>query len=118
MRMTATHPDGRAQRPGWMVGGATIVGFVAVLYAVELVDQLSGHRLDRNGIRPLEADGLWGIVVAPLLHASWGHLLANTGPALVLGFLVALAGLTRFVLATAIVWVVGGFGTWLIGNVG
>jgi membrane associated rhomboid family serine protease len=118
----AGNPLPRAQQPSkrstWVVGGATIVSFVALLYLAELVDQLSGHQLDNNGIRPLEADGLWGIVFAPLLHASWQHLMANTGPALILGFLVTLAGLSRFVWATAIVWIVGGFGTWLIGNVG
>ena len=37
---------------------------------------------------------------------------------LVLGFLMTLAGLSRFVWATAIVWILGGFGTWLIGNLG
>ncbi len=102
--------------PAWKVGGATILTFVALLYLVEIVDQLSGHALDRNGIRPLEADGLKGILFAPLLHADWGHLLANTGPALVLGFLVTLAGLARFVWATAIIWIVGGLGTWLLGD--
>ncbi|MBO0865297.1 MAG: rhomboid family intramembrane serine protease [Mycobacterium sp.] len=118
----AGHPVPPAQQPKkrstFAVGVATIVSFVALLYVMELVDQLSGHQLDRNGIRPLETDGLWGIIFAPLLHASWQHLMANTGPALILGFLVALAGLSRFVWATAIVWIVGGFGTWLIGNVG
>lgn len=59
-----------------------------------------------------------GILVAPLLHANWQHLVANTGPALVLGFLMTLAGLSRFIYATAIVWILGGLGTWLIGNVG
>ncbi|MCV7436944.1 rhomboid family intramembrane serine protease [Mycobacterium seoulense] len=111
-------PANRAKRPGWMVGGATILTFVALLYLVELVDQLTGHSLDENGIRPLEADGLWGIVFAPALHANWQHLMANTIPLLVLGFLMTLAGLSRFVWATAIVWILGGFGTWLIGNVG
>jgi membrane associated rhomboid family serine protease len=106
------------KRSAFVVGGATILSFVALLYVVEAFDQLSGHRLDENGIRPLETDGLWGILFAPLLHANWGHLAANTGPALVLGFLVTLAGLSRFLLATAIVWIVGGFGTWLIGNLG
>lgn len=105
-----------AKRPAWKVGGATILTFVALLYLVEIVDQLTGHALDRNGIRPLEADGLKGILFAPLLHADWGHLLANTGPALVLGFLVTLAGLARFVWATAIIWIVGGLGTWLLGD--
>ncbi|BCO35120.1 rhomboid family intramembrane serine protease [Mycobacterium heckeshornense] len=106
------------KRSRWEVGGVTIISFVALLYVAELVDELDGHALDRNGIRPLETDGLWGIIFAPLLHANWAHLMANTGPALVLGFLVTLSGLARFVWATAIVWVIGGFGTWLIGNVG
>jgi membrane associated rhomboid family serine protease len=120
--MTGSSPALPAQRPqrrsSWVVGGATIVSFVALLYAAELVDQLSHHRLDENGIRPLESDGLWGVIFAPLLHANWAHLMANTGPALVLGFLVTLAGLSRFVWATAIVWILGGLGTWLIGDLG
>lgn len=120
--MGMTHSGAPARQPKkrspWVVGGATIISFVALLYLAELVDQLSGHRLDENGIRPLESDGLWGIIFAPLLHANWAHLMANTGPALVLGFLVTLAGLSRFVWATAIIWILGGFGTWLIGNLG
>ena len=79
---------------------------------------MSDHRLDDNGIRPLETDGLMGIVFAPLLHANWDHLIANTVPALILGFLMTLAGMSRFIFATAIVWILGGFGTWLIGNIG
>jgi membrane associated rhomboid family serine protease len=105
-------------RPAWMVGGATILTFVALLYLVELIDQLTRHSLDENGIRPLRVDGLWGIVFAPVLHASWEHLIANTVPLLVLGFLMTLAGLSRFVWATAVVWILGGLGTWLIGNLG
>ena len=111
-------PATQAKRPAWMVGGATILTFVALLYLIELIDQLTRHSLDENGIRPLEADGLWGIVFAPVLHANWQHLMANTIPLLVLGFLMTLAGLSRFVWATAIVWILGGFGTWLIGDVG
>jgi membrane associated rhomboid family serine protease len=114
---SATPP--KPKKPAaWKVGGATIVSFVVLLYVIELFDQLSGHSLERNGIRPLETDGLWGIIFAPLLHASWQHLAANTVPALVLGFLVTLTGMARFLWATAIIWIVGGFGTWLIGDVG
>ena len=101
-----------------MVGGATIITFVALLYLIEAWDQVTGEHLENNGIRPLEADGLTGILFAPLLHANWGHLAANTVPALVLGFLVTLAGMSRFIWATVIIWIFGGFGTWLIGNIG
>lgn len=106
------------KRPAWVVGGATIVSFVVLLWIIELFDSLSGHHLDNNGIRPLETDGLLGIIFAPLLHSNWQHLMANTGPALVLGFLMTLAGVSRFIFATAIIWILGGFGTWLIGNIG
>src|SRR6185437_409448 len=114
----ATPAPESKKRPGWVVGGVTIVTFVALLWVIELFDSLSNHRLDNNGIRPLETDGLMGIVFAPLLHANWDHLIANTVPALVLGFLMTLAGLSRFVFATALIWILGGFGTWLIGDVG
>jgi membrane associated rhomboid family serine protease len=106
------------KRPAWVVGGVTIVTFVAVLWIIELFDSLSNHRLDNNGIRPLESDGLLGILYAPLLHSNWDHLIANTIPALILGFLMTLAGLSRFIFATVIIWILGGLGTWLIGNVG
>src|SRR5260370_15283006 len=110
---TAQQPK---KRSPWLVGGATIISFVALLYIVELFDQLDDHQLDYNGIRPLEADGLWGILLAPLLHANWAHLIANTGPALVLGFLVTLAGRSRVLWAAAVVWILGGLGTLPIGH--
>jgi membrane associated rhomboid family serine protease len=120
--MTSGYPRTPARQakkhPRWMVGGATILTFVALLYLVELIDLLTDHSLDGNGIRPQTTDGLWGIIFAPVLHANWQHLVANTIPLLVLGFLMTLAGISRFVWATAIIWILGGLGTWLIGNVG
>jgi membrane associated rhomboid family serine protease len=118
MGMTGPVTPAEKKSPAWLVGGVTILSFVALLYVIEIVDVVMGHRLDQDGIRPLETDGLWGILWAPLLHGGWPHLIANTLPALVLGFLMTLAGMGRFIAATAIVWIVGGFGTWLIGNVG
>jgi membrane associated rhomboid family serine protease len=99
-----------------VVAAQVILAFVALLYAVELVDTLTGHRLDGGGVRPREADGLDGILFAPLLHYGWGHLVANTLPLLVFGFLILLAGVARWVAVTAVVWLVGGAGTWIAGQ--
>ena len=111
------------KRPRWMVGGATILTFVALLYLVELIDQLTNHSLEGRltasaALRRPTASGVIIFALAELLHANWAHLIANTIPLLVLGFLMTLAGISRFVWATAIIWILGGFGTWLIGNMG
>lgn len=102
----------------WPTAGLGSAGFVAVLWLSEVLDTVLGHRLDAEGIRPGTTEGLSGILVAPLLHSGFAHLMANTVPLLVLGFLVLLAGVRRWVLVTAIVWLVGGVGTWLFGGPG
>jgi membrane associated rhomboid family serine protease len=112
--MSTLNRSPRRSKP--MVAAQVIVGFVALLYLVELVDTLDRNRLDGYGIRPREVDGLDGIVFAPLLHHGWAHLAANTVPLLVFGFLILLAGVARWAAVTAIVWVVGGVGTWLTGQ--
>lgn len=101
-----------------MVGAATILTFVVLLYFVELIDQMTRHSLDANGIRPLELDGLWGIVFSPALARELGAPDGQHGAAARAGFPHDAGGLSRFVWATAIVWILGGLGTWLIGDVG
>ncbi len=108
--------DRRPRRSRPLVAAQVIAVFVVLLYVVELVDTLDRNRLDGYGIRPREVDGLDGIVFAPLLHHGWGHLVANTVPLLVFGFLILLAGVARWAAVTAVVWLVGGVGTWLTGQ--
>jgi membrane associated rhomboid family serine protease len=93
-----------------------VVVFVALLWVLEIVDTLLGGRLDGYGIQPLQREGLDGILFAPLLHSGFPHLLANSLPLLVLGFLIALSGVRELFWVTAVVWTVGGVGTWLIGG--
>lgn len=98
-----------------LVAAEVIIVFVGLLYVVELVDTMLGNSLDGAGVRPREVDGLDGIFFGPLLHGGWGHLVANTVPLLVFGFLILLSGVARWVAVTAVVWLVGGVGTWLTG---
>src|SRR4051795_12119553 len=99
-------------------GLVLVAGLAAVMWLVEVVDQVLGGRLDRYGIEPHDADGLAGIVAAPFLHAGWGHLIGNTLPFLVLGAMIALSGVARVAAVTAIVAVVGGLGTWIVAPAG
>ena len=94
-----------------------IAGFVLLLWVLEIVDQvILGGGLDSFGVRPRTISGLWGILWAPFLHGGFQHLLANTGPILILGSIVMLSRHLRdFFLITMIVTIIGGFGTWLIG---
>ncbi len=91
-----------------------VAGMAALMWAVEIVDQIAGGSLDQYGIEPQDGDGLVGILFAPFLHAGFGHLIGNTIPFLVLGFAIAIGGLVRVATVTVVVAVVGGLGTWLI----
>ncbi|WP_218716803.1 rhomboid family intramembrane serine protease [Nocardia sp. MH4] len=125
-RPGATPPARREGVRAWTRAAVVIVGFVGSLYVIEGVDAVLSHdrptgapgQLDAGGIEPRELDGLDGIVWAPLLHGGWDHLMANTLPLLILGFLVLLSGIGRGIAATAIIWVVAGVGTWLTGSSG
>ena len=93
--------------------------FLALLWAIEAADQfVFGGSLDQDGIVARQVDGLSGILWAPLLHAGWAHLIANSLPFFILGFLVLAGGLGQFIAVTALVWLLGGFLTWLTGGFG
>jgi membrane associated rhomboid family serine protease len=89
--------------------------FVAVMWFVEAANVVSRDALE-IGIRPRTVAGLWGILSAPFVHANIAHLIANTVPFLVLGWLIALRGLRMFLLVTAIVVLLGGAVVWLLGR--
>src|SRR4051794_31257813 len=95
-------------------GFIVVAAMLALMWAVEIVDEIDDHRLDGWGIRPHHVDRLVGIITAPFLHSGFGHLFANPGPVVGLGFAIAFSGGRQVLAGTAIVMAVGGLGTWLI----
>jgi membrane associated rhomboid family serine protease len=91
----------------------TMLVFTGVLYGVEVVDQATGGSLENDGIVARQVDGLGGIIWAPLLHGTWAHLIANTLPFLIFGFLAMAGGIRQFLLVTGLIWVISGVGVWL-----
>jgi hypothetical protein len=91
-----------------------LIGIVAVMWVIELINTIDNNALDNDGIHARDAGRLWGILTAPFLHASFAHLISNTIPFIFMGVIIALRGVRELLLVTAIVIVVGGLGTWLI----
>jgi len=93
---------------------------VAIMFWVEIADQVfqfyGGMSLKWLGITPREPAGLIGVLACPLLHGSWGHLMANALPLLVL-LVLLFWGRHRHPWVTLwTIWIVSGLGTWLIGR--
>ncbi|WP_371577931.1 rhomboid family intramembrane serine protease [Streptomyces sp. NBC_01314] len=91
-----------------------MVGWVALLWLLEVIDVATGHSLDEFGIVPRSVPELVDVVPASFIHFGFGHVAANSVPLLVLGFLAALGGLRRFVAVCALIIVADGMGVWLM----
>ena len=98
-------------RPGW--AALIMLLLLAGMWLLELLD-LSGNQLDQFGIHARDVDGMPEILSAPFLHAGWDHLISNSLPFLVLGFLVLLSGLARWLLASLIIIVISGLTAWFL----
>ena len=61
------------------------LGFVALIWLIDIVNWALALELQRFGVRPRQLAGLPGILLAPLLHGGPVHLVANSLPLLVLG---------------------------------
>ena len=92
--------------------------FISLLWFVRAIDSLlpDGFSAAGVGIVPRTSGGLQGIVIAPFVHASWDHLIANSLPLAILGALILLRGLTEFIFALITSVVISGFGTWMFGE--
>ncbi|MFC4991758.1 rhomboid family intramembrane serine protease [Rubritalea tangerina] len=116
--MKSAHPKKQRiaqQRPTFMY----LLDLVLIAWIIEAVDQffLAGQ-LDRFGIHPRQAFGLLGIPIMPWLHGGFGHLSSNTVPFLTLGYIMLKSEGRRFYYSSAIIILLGGLGTWLIGGTG
>ncbi|PSB26965.1 rhomboid family intramembrane serine protease [Stenomitos frigidus] len=83
-----------------------------------------GGAFNQLGVRPRQLNGVWGILLAPVLHNharadEAQHLVGNTVAFLSFGgFIVMPRGLADFLLITAVVALSSGCFTWLCGREG
>ncbi len=88
------------------------------LWIIQIMNALSGYRLNVLGIYPRRTHGLLGIIFSPFLHGSNQHLLVNSVPLFVLSALVLVAGKQVFFEVTFLVMLVSGLVVWMFGRPG
>ena len=110
--------DGASEPPfdpsSWSGALIVMTVFVAALWVVQIVNDAHNLSFNRFGLKPREVDGLWGVLTAPVLHLSYGHMLSETVPFAGVGWVLLLSGLRSWLLVSGLVLVIGGLATWLV----
>jgi len=91
--------------------------FLALIWAVHLLQYIMGWSLGYLGVYPRSLSGTIGILMAPLIHADFKHLINNSIPFFALGSImlyfypkVAVSGFIRIYFFTGLmVWLIGNF---------
>ena len=86
------------------------------MWVIQVAQTFLGFEFGAYGIIPRTLDGLWHIVLAPWIHHGVWHLLSNSVPFLLLGWLIQSKERVLFWEVTLLLVIVGGLGTWAFGS--
>ena len=89
---------------------------VALMWVVLGFDQVYQLDLARFGILPRTLIGLRGVVLAPFLHGGVDHLLSNSVPLLVLGWLTVYFYPKASGRVVLVSWIATGLWVWAVGR--
>ena len=92
---------------------AAVVGLALIFFLQSSLGDLRAFT-----IQPQHVAGLPGVLTAPLLHGSIGHLAANALSVLILGTLAGTVFPRATLRALPLLWIGSGLVTWLIGTGG
>lgn len=62
--------------------------FPVLLWIIHLVSLFLNQDLSRLGLLPRKPVGLLGIITSPLIHGDFSHLISNTLPLIILGWII------------------------------
>ncbi len=100
-------------------GQVTVLGGgLALMWIVFAITWITGGALLWLGVVPRTTLGLRGILFAPFLHGSLAHIIGNSLPFVILGWLVMLRDPRHFTTVTAVAMVGSGLMAWLVGAPG
>lgn len=62
--------------------------FPLILWIIHITSTLIDLDLYKMGLFPRNVAGLLGIITAPLIHGDYSHLISNTAPLIILGWII------------------------------
>ena len=89
-----------------------VLVFIGLLWWIGVIDAVFQLQLARFGVLPRQAEGLRGVLFAPLIHGSWLHLLANTLPLFILGTAMLYGYPRAAKVALPVIYLASGIGVW------
>lgn len=91
--------------------------FIVIIWFIKIAETLTRSKLGGLlGVYPRSLDGLKGIFSYPLVHGNWEHLLSNTMPLFILGFLFMNSYRIVAARVLPLIYIGSGLGIWLIGR--
>lgn len=87
--------------------------FILILWLIKIVDVSEHLNLYYFGNFPRDVKGLWGILLSPLIHADFNHLISNSIPLFVLGTGIIFFYRNLAYKVFALVWILSGICVWL-----
>ncbi len=90
--------------------------FVLLMWIVHFYRVAAGAEFYGYGIFPRTLSGAKGILFAPFIHGDFGHLLSNTVPMLVLGFIIFSFYKRVAFVSFLLIFLLTGFSVWLFAS--
>lgn len=81
-------PDNTNERKQSISNLLTPFIFPIAIWVVHLLSLIFNQDLSRLGLLPRNFIGLLGIITSPLIHADFSHLISNTIPLIILGWII------------------------------
>lgn len=90
--------------------------FVLLMWGMHIIKIAGNFNWNIYGIHPREADGLLGILMAPLLHSGFNHLFSNTVPLFMMFTLIMLFYSKVAKMSFVGIYILTGIAVWFLGR--
>ncbi|MEM7102628.1 MAG: rhomboid family intramembrane serine protease [Bacteroidota bacterium] len=90
--------------------------FIFIIFLIHFVQVFTPLDFKSLGIFPRRIEGLWGVFLAPLIHADFAHLMSNSVPFMVLGTIIFHFYRSIAAQTYLLIHILTGLAVWILGR--